>query len=456
MASAAHKVDISWDRRPAGVVVHVVYDNARRLNVLNPPALLDLTEAFLSLAREDDIRVVVFSGAGGKAFIGGADINHMVTMKSSEDGRAFITLIHKLCQSIRDCPVPVICRAEGYTLGAGLEVAAACDMRIAADNAFFGMPEVKVGIPSVVEAALLPRLIGWGRTSRMLLTAENIDAAKAEAWGLVEEVVPLAELDRGRRALRRCHRRSDAALGTGTEASDAPLGAPVARRGRAGRHRRPRPIGDRRRAHRAHGRVHQSQEEVTTMAKTVRVGCHSGFWGDTETAAVQLVRHGNVDYLVSDYLAEVTMSIMAAQKLRNPQAGYATDFVTTVMGPLAREIADRKIKVITNAGGVNPQACRDAVLKACEAAGVTLKVAVVLGDDLLPRADELRKLDIREMDTGAELPAKDRQHERLSRRVSDRPRARRRGRRGDHRPLRQLGGHPGRADPCLRLEHGRP
>jgi hypothetical protein len=142
------------------------------------------------------------------------------------------------------------------------------------------------------------------------------------------------------------------------------------------------------------------------MAKAVRIGCHSGFWGDTETAAVQLVRHGNVDYLVSDYLAEVTMSIMAAQKLRNPQLGYATDFVQVVMAPLAREIAEKKIKVVTNAGGVNPQACRDAVLKACEAAGVKLKVAVVLGDDLLPRIDELRGLDIREMDTGAALPAK--------------------------------------------------
>ena len=139
---------------------------------------------------------------------------------------------------------------------------------------------------------------------------------------------------------------------------------------------------------------------------TVRVGCHSGFWGDTETAAAQLVRHGDVDYLVSDYLAEVTMSIMAAQKLRNPQAGYATDFVSVVMGPLAREIADRKIKVITNAGGVNPQACRDAVLKACAAAGVTLRVAVVLGDDLAPRLEEMRGLDIREMDTGDALPAR--------------------------------------------------
>jgi hypothetical protein len=140
--------------------------------------------------------------------------------------------------------------------------------------------------------------------------------------------------------------------------------------------------------------------------KTVRIGCHSGFWGDTETAAPQLVRHGNVDYLVSDYLAEVTMSILAAQKLRNPQAGYATDFVDVVMAPLAREIAGKKIKVITNAGGVNPQACRAAVLKACEAAGVTLNVAVVLGDDLQQRADEFRSLGLREMDTGAALPAK--------------------------------------------------
>ncbi len=116
-------------------------------------------------------------------------------MKTSEDGRAFITLIHKLCQAIRDCPVPVICKLEGYTLGGGLEVAAACDIRISTDTASFGMPEVKVGIPSVVEAALLPRLIGWGRTSWLLLTGENIDAAKAEAWGLVEIVVPAAKID---------------------------------------------------------------------------------------------------------------------------------------------------------------------------------------------------------------------------------------------------------------------
>jgi enoyl-CoA hydratase len=201
MPASVHKVDISWDRRPSGVVANVVFDNARRLNVLNPPALLDLTEAFLGLAREDDLRCVVFSGAGGRAFIGGADINHMTTMRHPEDGRRFLTMIHKLCQAIRDVPVPVICKAEGYTLGAGLEVAVSCDIRIAADNAVFGMPEVKVGVPSVVEAALLPRLIGWGRTSWMLLTAENVDAATADRWGLVEQVVPAAQLDA---AIERC------------------------------------------------------------------------------------------------------------------------------------------------------------------------------------------------------------------------------------------------------------
>lgn len=195
MTPAAHKIEVRREQRGRGAVVHVIYDYSRRLNVLGPAALRDLADTFHTLAKDDDLRVVVLAGGGGRAFIGGADINHMAALRQGEEGRAFITLIHKLCQSIRDCPVPVICRMEGYTLGAGLEVAAACDMRIAADNAFFGMPEVKVGVPSVVEAALLPRLIGWGRTSRLLLTAETIDAARAAAWGMVEEVAPTAELD---------------------------------------------------------------------------------------------------------------------------------------------------------------------------------------------------------------------------------------------------------------------
>ena len=109
--------------------------------------------------------------------------------------RSFITMVHRSCDVFRRMPVPVIARIEGWTLGAGLEVASACDMRVAATGARFGMPEVRVGLPSVVEAALLPGLIGWGRTRRLLLTGETVDAATALAWGLVEEVVPADQLD---------------------------------------------------------------------------------------------------------------------------------------------------------------------------------------------------------------------------------------------------------------------
>jgi enoyl-CoA hydratase/carnithine racemase len=96
---------------------------------------------------------------------------------------------------VRAIPVPVIARVNGYCLGAGLEVAAGCDLRVASTRAMFGMPEVKVGMPSVIEAALLPRLVGVGRTAELVLLGENIDAARALAIGLVEKVVPPDELD---------------------------------------------------------------------------------------------------------------------------------------------------------------------------------------------------------------------------------------------------------------------
>ncbi len=126
------------------------------------------------------------------------------------------------------------------------------------------------------------------------------------------------------------------------------------------------------------------------MGKTVRIGGASGFWGDSAVGAPQLVRSGQIDYLVFDYLAELTMSILAGARLKKPELGYATDFVTVAMKQVLRDVVAQGIRVVSNAGGVNPQGCADALAALAVELGVGVKIAVVLGDDVMPQVDALR------------------------------------------------------------------
>ena len=186
---------VRLDERDGGSrIAYLTINNAHKLNTLNSALMKDFTAICEDLSHQQALRAVVVTGAGDKAFVGGADIDELVSL-DPDSARTFITLLHGCCHALRVLPVPVIARIRGYALGGGLELAAACDLRVASETAVFGMPEVKLGIPSVIEAALLPALVGWGRTRHMLLLGESFGATEAATWGLVERVVPAHQLD---------------------------------------------------------------------------------------------------------------------------------------------------------------------------------------------------------------------------------------------------------------------
>jgi len=147
----------------------------------------------------------------------------------------------------------------------------------------------------------------------------------------------------------------------------------------------------------------------STRADGVRIGCASGFWGDTAFAAPQLLHKGKIDYLVLDYLSEITMSLLAAVKQKAPEkGGYCPDFVLAVMKPNLKAIHEKGVKVVANCGGVNPHACARDLAEVAKNADIPLKIAVVAGDDLLSLAkpENSAILDsVRDMDSGASFPA---------------------------------------------------
>lgn len=177
-----------------GHVALLTMDREQALNAFNEDQLRDLLTAFQTLAERDEVRAVVLTGAGSRAFAAGADVKAMATM-SAQEGLAFGRLGHEAASAIERLPQPVIAAVNGFALGGGCEIALACDIRLAAEGAIFAQPEVTLGIlPGWGGSQRLPRLIGPGRASEMILTGRRVGADEALSWGLVNAVHPAGRL----------------------------------------------------------------------------------------------------------------------------------------------------------------------------------------------------------------------------------------------------------------------
>ena len=182
------------DRGDSGKVAYLTVNNPAKRNALGMPGKRAVARVFGKLAEDESIRAAVITGAGDKSFIAGADISEMRDL-TPEQAETEHTLTHVANQAIRTFPVPVIARVNGWCLGFGMELAAACDIRVGVDSAKFGMPEVRVGIPSGMEANLLPALIGWGKAAELVLTGDIIDAQEAHRCGFLQHVASASTLD---------------------------------------------------------------------------------------------------------------------------------------------------------------------------------------------------------------------------------------------------------------------
>ena len=179
-----------------GDVATLTLHGEKSVNIMGRALVRALVEACERLRKDESVRLAILTGPTGGSFQGGVNIVEMAQF-DSDHARDFITLLHQACHGLRTLPVPSIARIEGYCLGGGMELAAACDLRIGTQSSRYGMPEVQVGLPSVIEARLLPTLVGWGKTRELLYRGHVIDAAEAQRIGFLQNVVADAELDAG-------------------------------------------------------------------------------------------------------------------------------------------------------------------------------------------------------------------------------------------------------------------
>jgi enoyl-CoA hydratase len=177
-----------------GRVAVVTISRPRVLNAMNAATLEELRHAILELGRDDEVRAVILTGAGDRAFIAGADINEIAT-RTPIDGRAFALTGQHVFDLVENIGKPVIAAINGYALGGGCELAMACTLRIAADTAKIGLPEITLGIiPGYAGTQRLSRLVGKAKALELVLTGTPVTAAEAERIGLVNRVVPAATL----------------------------------------------------------------------------------------------------------------------------------------------------------------------------------------------------------------------------------------------------------------------
>jgi enoyl-CoA hydratase/carnithine racemase len=178
-----------------GTIVTLTIDRPHKLNALGPSLLSDLERLVGDIDRDHDIRVVVVTGVGDRAFSVGADVNAWSAITPLDMWRIWIRDGHRILQRLATLRQPTIAAINGYAFGGGLELALATDIRIASDTASFAMPETKIGtLPGWAGLSRLPELIGLARSKQMVFSGAKIDAASAERWGLVNEVVAASEL----------------------------------------------------------------------------------------------------------------------------------------------------------------------------------------------------------------------------------------------------------------------
>jgi enoyl-CoA hydratase len=182
------------DHGENGRVARITFNNPAKRNALGLGGKELFIELMTSIKHDESLRALIVTGAGDQSFVGGTNLAEMKDF-NLDQAEASSTKTHRVCDAVRQFPVPVIARINGYCFGSGFEIAACADMRVGVQDAKFGMPEVRFGIPSGMEASALPRLIGWGKATELVLTGDHINADEAYRIGFLNRLVERDEMD---------------------------------------------------------------------------------------------------------------------------------------------------------------------------------------------------------------------------------------------------------------------